>query len=72
MRIYSASSAVELNDVLANAQFLSSTMRDAFGRPIVVPRAIAVYERDGGTARCSENTTSAGANMASPTGSRSR
>jgi Cu2+-containing amine oxidase len=48
MRIYSASSAVELNDVLANAQFLSSTMRDAFGRPIVVPRAIAVYERDGG------------------------
>jgi primary-amine oxidase len=48
MGIYSCSSAVELNDVPANAQFLSSTMHDAVGRPIVVPRAIAVYERDGG------------------------
>jgi primary-amine oxidase len=48
MGIYSCSSAVELNDVPANAQFLPSTMHDAFGRPIVVPRAIAVYERDGG------------------------
>jgi primary-amine oxidase len=48
MGIYSLSSAVELNDVPANAQFLSSTMHDHLGRPIAVPRAIAVYERDGG------------------------
>ena len=48
MGIYSRSSAVELNDVPSNARFLPSTMHDAFGRPIVVPRAIAVYERDGG------------------------
>ena len=48
MGIYSCSSAVELNDVPPNAQFLPSTMHDAFGRPITVPRAIAVYERDGG------------------------
>ena len=47
MGIYSMSSAVE-NDVPANAQFISSTMHDHLGRPIVVPRAIAVYERDGG------------------------
>ena len=47
MGIYSMSSAVE-NDVPANSHFLSSTMHDHLGRPIVVPKAIAVYERDGG------------------------
>ena len=47
MGIYSMSSAVD-NDVPANAQFMSSTMHDHLGRPIVVPKAIAVYERDGG------------------------
>ena len=47
MGIYSMSSAVE-NDVPANTQFLSSTMHDHLGRPIVVPKAIAIYERDGG------------------------
>lgn len=47
MGIYSMSSAVE-NDVPANASFLSSTMHDHLGRPIVVPKAIAIYERDGG------------------------
>jgi primary-amine oxidase len=47
MGIYSMSSAVD-NDVPANARFLSSTMHDHLGRPIVVPKAIAVYERDGG------------------------
>ena len=47
MGIYSMSSAVE-NDVPANARFLSSTMHDHLGRPIVVPKAIAIYERDGG------------------------
>ena len=48
MGIYSMTSAVTLNDVPANAAFLASTMHDHLGRPIVVPRAIAVYERDGG------------------------
>ena len=48
MGIYSMSSAVELNDVPANAAFLPATMHDHVGRPINVPRAIAVYERDGG------------------------
>jgi primary-amine oxidase len=48
MGIYSQSSAVELNDVPANAAFLAATMHDHLGRPITVPRAIAVYERDGG------------------------
>ena len=48
MGIYSMSSAVTLNDVPANATFLASTMHDHLGRPIAVPRAIAVYERDGG------------------------
>jgi primary-amine oxidase len=47
MGIYSMSSAVE-NDVPANSQFLSSTMHDHLGRPIVVPKAIAIFERDGG------------------------
>ena len=47
MGIYSMSSAVE-NDVPANAQFLTSTMHDHLGQPIVVLKAIAVYERDGG------------------------
>jgi primary-amine oxidase len=47
MGIYSMSSATE-NDVPGNARFLSSTMHDHLGRPVVVPKAIAVYERDGG------------------------
>jgi primary-amine oxidase len=47
MGIYSMSSAVE-NDVPAHARFINSTMHDHLGRPIVVPKAIAVYERDGG------------------------
>ena len=48
MGIYSMSSAVALNDAPANTTFLGATMHDARGRPIAVPRAIAVYERDGG------------------------
>jgi primary-amine oxidase len=47
MGIYSMSSAAD-NDVPANTQFLSSTMHDHLGRPIMVPKAIAIYERDGG------------------------
>jgi primary-amine oxidase len=48
MGIYSQSSAVLLNDVPANATFLPATMHDDRGRPTDVPRAIALYERDGG------------------------
>lgn len=48
MGIYSMSSAVALNDTPPNAAFLDATMHDHLGRPITVPRAIAVYERDGG------------------------
>jgi primary-amine oxidase len=48
MGIYSMSSAVQFNDAPANAVFLSATMHDHLGRPVNVPRAIAIYERDGG------------------------
>jgi primary-amine oxidase len=48
MGIYSRSSAVVANDAPSNAIFLDATMHDHLGRPITVPRAIAVYERDGG------------------------
>jgi primary-amine oxidase len=48
MGIYSRSSAVVANDAPANAMFLDATSHDHLGRPITVPRAIAVYERDGG------------------------
>ncbi|HKS06224.1 MAG TPA: hypothetical protein VJR92_07935 [Gemmatimonadaceae bacterium] len=48
MGIYSMSSTVENNDAPSNAAFINATMHDHEGRPIAVPRAIAVYERDGG------------------------
>ncbi len=48
MGIYSQSSAVPFEDAPPNATFLPATMHDSRGRPINVPRAIAVYERDGG------------------------
>ena len=48
MGIYSRSSAVVANDAPSNAIFLDATSHDHLGRPITVPRAIAVYERDGG------------------------
>jgi primary-amine oxidase len=48
MGIYSRSSAVMANDAPANSMFLDATMHDHLGRPITVPRAIAIYERDGG------------------------
>lgn len=48
MGIYSRSSAVVANDAPANAVFLDATSHDHLGRPITVPRAIAIYERDGG------------------------
>ena len=48
MGIYSQSSAVPFDDAPPNATFLPATMHDSRGRPINVPRAIAIYERDGG------------------------
>ena len=48
MGLYGLTSAVAYNDAPANALFLPATMHDQMGRPIVVPRAIVVYERDGG------------------------
>jgi primary-amine oxidase len=48
MGIYSQTSAVMGNDAPTNAAFLDATMHDHLGRPITVPRAIAIYERDGG------------------------
>src|SRR5262245_34004011 len=48
MGIYSQSSAVPLNDVPANAVFPPATIHDTRGRPVEVPRAISIYERDGG------------------------
>lgn len=48
MGIYGLTSAVPFNDAPANATFLPATMHDDHGRPIIVPRSIVVYERDGG------------------------
>ena len=48
MGVYGLVSSVPLNDAPANAGFLPATMHDDLGRPVAVPRAIAVYERDGG------------------------
>ena len=48
MGLYGLTSAVAYNDAPANAVFLPATMHDQMGRPIVVPRSIVVYERDGG------------------------
>lgn len=48
MGLYGLTSAVAHNDAPANALFLSAIMHDQMGRPIVVPRSIVVYERDGG------------------------
>ena len=45
---YSRVSAVEGADAPANAVFASATMFDSRGAPVEVPRAVALYERDGG------------------------
>lgn len=41
-------SAVELGDAPSGAVFADAVMPDHFGRPVTVPRAVAIYERDGG------------------------
>jgi primary-amine oxidase len=41
-------SAVPLADAPAGAMYTDAVMADDFGRPVPVPRAIAIYQRDGG------------------------
>ena len=41
-------SAVPLSDAPAGAVYVDAVMPDEFGRPVTVPRAAAVYERDAG------------------------
>lgn len=45
---YQTNSAVESGDATADAVFADAVMPDDFGRPVPVPRAVAIYERDGG------------------------
>ena len=50
MSLYSATraSAIIGSDAPANATFASATFVDPRGRPVTVPRVVAIYERDGG------------------------
>jgi primary-amine oxidase len=50
MSLYSATraSAIVGADAPANATFVPAVFPDAKGRPITVPRVVAIYERDGG------------------------
>ncbi|HEX6971569.1 MAG TPA: hypothetical protein VF234_05070 [Limnochordia bacterium] len=41
-------SAVELGDAPEGALYAEAVLADDFGRPVPVPRAVAIYERDGG------------------------
>ena len=41
-------SAVPLADAPAGAVYTDAVMADDFGRPVPVPRAVAIYQRDGG------------------------
>jgi primary-amine oxidase len=45
---YGRNSAIPLDDAPANAVFTSAIIADARGNPIEIPRAVAIYERDGG------------------------
>jgi primary-amine oxidase len=45
---YGRNSAIPLVDAPANAVFTSAIIADARGNPIEIPRAVAIYERDGG------------------------
>lgn len=45
---YQGNSAVELGDAPAGATFADAVFADDFGRPRLLPRAAAIYERDGG------------------------
>jgi primary-amine oxidase len=46
--IYSRSSAVPGSDAQQNAVFAPAVLHDSLGNALEVPRAIAIYERDGG------------------------
>jgi primary-amine oxidase len=50
MSLYSATraSAIIGTDAPANATFVSAVFPDPKGRPVTVPRVVAIYERDGG------------------------
>ncbi len=48
MAYYGRNSAVPLNDAPANAVFASAVIANDRGAPIEIPRAVAIYERDGG------------------------
>jgi len=41
-------SAIPLADAPAGASYTDAVMADDFGRPVPVPRAVAIYQRDGG------------------------
>jgi len=50
MSLYSATraSAIVGSDAPANATFVPAVFTDPKGRPVTVPRVVAIYERDGG------------------------
>jgi primary-amine oxidase len=48
MLSYGRNSAIPLDDAPANAVFASAVFADDRGNPIDIPRAVAIYERDGG------------------------
>src|SRR5262245_61089798 len=50
MSLYSATraSAIVATDAPANATFVPAVFTDPKGRPVTVPRVVAIYERDGG------------------------
>ncbi|HEY9434756.1 MAG TPA: tyramine oxidase [Blastocatellia bacterium] len=45
---YGRNSVIPLDDAPANAVFASAVIADDRGNPIEIPRAVAIYERDGG------------------------
>jgi primary-amine oxidase len=48
MASYGRNSVIPLDDAPANAVFASAVIADDRGNPIEIPRAVAIYERDGG------------------------
>jgi primary-amine oxidase len=48
MASYGRNSAIPLDDAPANAAFAGAVLADDRGNPIEIPRAVAIYERDGG------------------------
>ena len=48
MASYGRNSAIPLDDAPTNTVFDSAVIADARGNPVEIPRAVAIYERDGG------------------------